>query len=255
MVRKPISKSVRFEVFKRDSFTCQYCGNKAPDIILHIDHIQPISKGGDELDITNLITSCSDCNLGKGARELSDDAVILKRKKQLDELQERREQLEMMVDWSKSLIDIDKETVKGAIDFWDSLTYPEFSLNENGCEIVRKTVTKYGLSETLECMRISASQYIEINDGKKTMESVSKAIDYVGRIANNRKRLEEKPYMRELYYIRGIMKKRFNYVNDWEAISILEKAYKSGIEIDDLKEIVINAGNWSGWRREMENAK
>lgn len=27
--RKSLSKKIRFEVFKRDSFTCQYCGRKA----------------------------------------------------------------------------------------------------------------------------------------------------------------------------------------------------------------------------------
>lgn len=44
--RKAISKKIRFEVFKRDSFTCQYCGEKAPDVILHVDHIDPVAKGG-----------------------------------------------------------------------------------------------------------------------------------------------------------------------------------------------------------------
>ncbi len=44
--RKAISKKVRFEVFKRDSFTCQYCGAKAPDVVLNCDHIEPVSKGG-----------------------------------------------------------------------------------------------------------------------------------------------------------------------------------------------------------------
>lgn len=43
--RKAISKKIRFEVFKRDSFRCQYCGSSAPDILLQIDHIKPI-KGG-----------------------------------------------------------------------------------------------------------------------------------------------------------------------------------------------------------------
>lgn len=44
--RKSISKKLRFEVFKRDKFTCQYCGRKAPDVVLQIDHISPVSKGG-----------------------------------------------------------------------------------------------------------------------------------------------------------------------------------------------------------------
>lgn len=34
--RTSIGKKTRFEVFKRDSFTCQYCGQKAPDVILMI---------------------------------------------------------------------------------------------------------------------------------------------------------------------------------------------------------------------------
>ena len=62
--RKNLSKSVRFEVFKRDSFKCQYCGKSAPDVVLEVDHIIPVSKGGDN-DISNLITACFDCNRGK----------------------------------------------------------------------------------------------------------------------------------------------------------------------------------------------
>lgn len=67
MERKPLPKKVRFEVLKRDRFTCQYCGRKAPDVVLHVDHIHPVADGGTD-DMTNLVTACSECNLGKGAR-------------------------------------------------------------------------------------------------------------------------------------------------------------------------------------------
>lgn len=73
--RKPLSKKLRFEVFKRDMFTCQYCGAKAPDVTLHVDHIMPVSSGGSN-KITNLITACSDCNSGKGARLISDTVEV-----------------------------------------------------------------------------------------------------------------------------------------------------------------------------------
>lgn len=62
--RKPISTRTRFEVFKRDDFTCAYCGSKPPSVILHVDHITPVSKGGSSRQ-DNLITSCESCNLGK----------------------------------------------------------------------------------------------------------------------------------------------------------------------------------------------
>ena len=47
MARKPLSKKIRFEVFKRDKFTCQYCGRMSPDVILEVDHIEPVAEGGD----------------------------------------------------------------------------------------------------------------------------------------------------------------------------------------------------------------
>ncbi len=62
--RKPISKKTRFEVFKRDKFTCQYCGRMSPDVILEVDHIKPVADGGTN-KLINLITSCRDCNRGK----------------------------------------------------------------------------------------------------------------------------------------------------------------------------------------------
>jgi len=57
---------LRFEIFKRDDFTCQYCGRnvKEDKIKLHIDHINPKKNGG-EYKANNLTTSCEECNLGK----------------------------------------------------------------------------------------------------------------------------------------------------------------------------------------------
>jgi len=68
--RKAISKTTRFEVFKRDGFACAYCGASPPDVLLEADHIHPVAEGGtNEMD--NLVTACVDCNRGKGARLLS----------------------------------------------------------------------------------------------------------------------------------------------------------------------------------------
>lgn len=65
MKRKSLSKRIRFRVFQRDNFTCQYCGRSAPEVELHVDHIDPIVHGGGD-EMSNLITSCADCNLEKG---------------------------------------------------------------------------------------------------------------------------------------------------------------------------------------------
>lgn len=62
---KRISKAV----FKRDNYTCQYCGKVGGK--LEVDHIFPFSKGGsDSLD--NLTTSCQKCNRQKRDKSVDD---------------------------------------------------------------------------------------------------------------------------------------------------------------------------------------
>ena len=88
--RKSLSKRIRFEVFKRDGFTCQYCGSHPPSVVLHVDHVHPVAEGGTN-DIDNLITSCEGCNQGKGAKLLSEIPQSLSNK--AEELREREEQI------------------------------------------------------------------------------------------------------------------------------------------------------------------
>jgi 5-methylcytosine-specific restriction endonuclease McrA len=71
--REPIPPKLRFEVLKRDNFTCAYCGRKPPEGEIHIDHVTPVSAGGTN-QITNLVAACADCNRGKGPTALSDDS-------------------------------------------------------------------------------------------------------------------------------------------------------------------------------------
>lgn len=62
--RLPITPEVRAFIFKRDNYTCRYCGNKkAP---FHLDHVYPIAKGGETTE-ENLVTSCLRCNVKKHA--------------------------------------------------------------------------------------------------------------------------------------------------------------------------------------------
>jgi hypothetical protein len=68
------SAKLRFEVFNRDNFTCRYCGRKTPEVILELDHVIPLSKGGTD-DLDNLTTSCFECNRGKG-KSLLDTVLI-----------------------------------------------------------------------------------------------------------------------------------------------------------------------------------
>lgn len=61
-----VTKRTRFEVLRRDNHTCQYCGAKAPDVTLHIDHVMPVALGGDDKP-SNLVAACKECNSGKSS--------------------------------------------------------------------------------------------------------------------------------------------------------------------------------------------
>ena len=63
-VKRPHTLYNRYDILKRDNFTCQYCGRKAPEVVLEIDHIIPVSKGGTDAP-SNLKTVCRECNRQK----------------------------------------------------------------------------------------------------------------------------------------------------------------------------------------------
>jgi 5-methylcytosine-specific restriction endonuclease McrA len=97
-VKRDLSAKKRFDVLKRDNFTCRYCGRSVSsedlpvsrksddpaldelmvqlklakyEVILEVDHVIPRSRGGGD-DMDNLVTACKDCNRGKGARLLAE---------------------------------------------------------------------------------------------------------------------------------------------------------------------------------------
>ncbi len=55
----------RFNVFLRDRFTCQYCGEVFPSSALTFEHVIPRSRGG-QTTWSNIVTACVPCKYGQG---------------------------------------------------------------------------------------------------------------------------------------------------------------------------------------------
>jgi len=72
-------KENRLRVFERDNYKCNYCGKQLTRFNATLDHLQPVSKGGDN-SYENLITSCLHCNSQRGNRPVMD---IIREKKSL----------------------------------------------------------------------------------------------------------------------------------------------------------------------------
>ncbi len=57
----------RRNLFARDENRCQYCGSRFPSTELSVDHVVPLSLGG-ETTWGNVVCACTECNKRKGGR-------------------------------------------------------------------------------------------------------------------------------------------------------------------------------------------
>ena len=230
--RKAISKRLRFEVLKRDAFTCQYCGKQPPDTILHLDHIKPVSKGGKNT-ILNLITSCQDCNLGKSDKELSDDSAVKKQQKQLSELAEKKAQIEMMINWRESLLEADELLTDSAVSLINKYMV-EFSLTETGIDSVRKAIKKKGYQAVIDAIE---NCYCRSSGHDDFRLKYSKAIEFAG--------AKTKP---SLSYAKGILRNRGISISDRSFYSEFDARSLSDDGIDTLISAAKSCNSMSDFR-------
>ena len=242
--RKAISKKLRFEVFKRDNFTCQYCGKTAPDVILEVDHINPVKNGGDN-NIMNLITACFDCNRGKGKRKLTENEELKLQMEQLKEINTKREQLEMLLKWKKELENFENEQVDKIEEILYQKTNNVFS--EYGRTKCKKNIKEFGFEEVYESTIISINQYYDETD----KNSVIEVFDYIGKICCTRRRQKNNPLEYKINYLCKIAKNRLAYFDNIATRIYLKKYF----ELDDfetLKEIFVSSANWTELRNNLE---
>lgn len=152
--RKSLSTKLRFDVFKRDGFACQYCGATPPQAVLWVDHITPVCDGGGN-EIDNLVTSCDRCNLGKGGTPLTTVPKSLAEK--AAETAEREAQIrgysEVMAARRQR---VDDETRSVAAIFAEY--FAEEAIPMDWFLSIRQFVERIGVHETTEAMEIAISK-------------------------------------------------------------------------------------------------
>ncbi|MBI4788176.1 MAG: HNH endonuclease [Chloroflexi bacterium] len=74
---RPHLKLSRRAVFRRDDFTCQYCGVQSNH--LTIDHVIPRHRGGKHA-WDNVVSACDPCNRRKGGKTLKEAGLVLHRR-------------------------------------------------------------------------------------------------------------------------------------------------------------------------------
>lgn len=163
MERKAISKKIRFNVFKRDGFCCQYCGSKPPTVVLEIDHIHPVSGGGDNA-ADNLITACFDCNRGKSDGLLSSIPPSLEERAAI--LTEKREQIDAYGRLIKSIKRKEEKSIDAVQDVF-STYFEGFSFSTKFRESVRVFIQKMPIDEVEQAMHTACSRIRRRDDSIK----------------------------------------------------------------------------------------
>jgi 5-methylcytosine-specific restriction endonuclease McrA len=73
---RPVVKLNKREIFRRDNYTCQYCGKRSGRLTL--DHVIPRHLGGN-YSWENIVTACPDCNHKKGGRTTEQAGMLLRK--------------------------------------------------------------------------------------------------------------------------------------------------------------------------------
>jgi 5-methylcytosine-specific restriction endonuclease McrA len=73
--RKTAIRYSKHNVFLRDGYTCQYCGDDVSKKTATLDHVLPVSHGG-KTTFENTVCACATCNANKG----NDKKIVPKHK-------------------------------------------------------------------------------------------------------------------------------------------------------------------------------
>lgn len=150
------SKRTRFEVFKRDKFTCQYCGRRPPEVVLQCDHIVPVAKGGVD-DRENLTTACFACNIGKSDVPLENVAPALD---ELELLAGIQEMLERKVELERQTVvaNATRQAVEEAVDIVQRWWGESFAGTRAVDVFERPSVRRFLNRITLDDLRVAVDQ-------------------------------------------------------------------------------------------------
>lgn len=158
MKRKGISKKLRFAVLSRDAFICQYCGQSPPAVILQVDHIHPVSKGGTSA-MENMVTACQSCNSGKGAGLLADASQPMKQA--MADAKERAAQMREYEAWLQEQRQAEEALIDQSARLW--LVGNQYDITKYSASVamratLRRFVRKLPMTIIREAVEIQASR-------------------------------------------------------------------------------------------------
>lgn len=276
--RRSLSQKIRFEVFKRDKFKCTYCGlgptldnndiilqikEISTDVVLEVDHSLAVANGGDN-DMLNLRTSCKKCNLGKSATPLDDHSVLAGQITQMQILEEKKQQIQMMFEWRQSLVNLDEEVYKQIFSYLQAKVKrvgKSFAEDNPYWSVIYNWIKKYSIEDILNAIDSSEKRHLVYSsDSDELDKNIGKFLDS---IPNSIRSKNNSELDSRIGYTGGIARNRFNYWDNKKGYSILNDFRRKISTLlceEDVLEVVNNqlipmtktVANWSEWKITVE---
>lgn len=157
--REGMSKKLRFEVMKRDGFTCRYCGANAMTTVLEVDHVVAVASGGTNA-AENLVTACRSCNAGKSDVPL--DRSKLASPTPTSQLKEQTAQVRAYLAACRELQEAKNSVIQEVVNHWcervDHRGMPKQLANSTSYWI-----STIGLARVLEAVEVTGGRSLAGN--------------------------------------------------------------------------------------------
>lgn len=172
---------------------------------LHLDHVDPVKLGGDN-DITNLITACVTCNLGKGATPLGQGTLMLNTVKQMEDLQARRDLLKMVAQWRSELKTVKSEAISSLVSYAEQTPFGQITITKEAVSELSKALKKHPTEDIFQAIDDAQEQKSDpafYDDEDEISEGYSKRLGVLLR------QIGRPEYEAKLSYAAGILRNRF----------------------------------------------
>lgn len=242
-ISDPEYKRIKYEVFEKDSFKCQFCGTGAPVVTLQLIRIQDTQQNDEWLDTAFLSTSCKICEKKKSG---VDEKSLQNGYISIDELEERLQQLKMLINWRKGMLNIRKQQLTNLVSYWENKV-PGFVTNNDQKKFAATYISKFSSDEIRSAMDMAVDKFIKYSDdGTLDKHSMLIAFAKIPEICLTKTELVNAHESDGLQQIHDQLKQNIiGFFDSHRANQWLNYARSWEIQIEDLFKMAASVKSWT----------
>jgi hypothetical protein len=241
-IHDPEYKRIKYEIFEKDAFKCQFCGTGTPNVTLQLVRIQDAQQNDEWLDLAFLSTSCKICEKKKsGVEEKSPNNYM-----SIDELEERLQQLKMLINWRKGMLNIRKQQLANLISYWEN-KIPDFETNNDQKKYLAAYISKYSSDEIRSAMDMAVDKFIKFSDdGTLDKNSILTAFSKIPEICQTKTEIVNTHETDGLQRIHNQLEQGISgFFDSNRASQWLNYARSWEVPIDDLFKMATSVKSWT----------